>query len=133
VSGRLPVRCVLREDQGVNDEDDSDQSRSGGEAGDVASLPSQQRSRGRVWLNLHNGPRGGDYPTGKGLSVSDPNRPGKVYGDYVYGRMLKVGFAWGAVSVTILDGTPRADYQSWCGKYPTYQNLVEAAIESLKK
>lgn len=84
-----------------------------------------------VWSNLYDGPMGGDYPARSG-SFADPNRPGKVYGDYVYGRMMKVGFKWDSDSITVQDEEPRRDYQGWCWKYPTYLALIQAAVESLK-
>lgn len=35
-------------------------------------------------------------------------------------------------SITISgDERPRPDYQAWCRKYKTYQELVEAAIKDL--
>ena len=53
--------------------------------------------------------------------------------DYVMGRMMKLTF-------TIKDGTikhndyePRRDYQSWCGKYPTFAALFDAAEAALQK
>lgn len=58
----------------------------------------------------------------------------RVSADYLYGRMVKLwDFSFGPTSVTFDDQqTPRGDYQSWCGTYPTNESLVLAAIESLK-
>jgi len=77
-----------------------------------------------VWNNV----RGqGDYP----MSF---DRPGHPYGDYVFGRMMKLGFAVYSDSVEMLDDhIPLEDYQSWCVKYPTSEDLAKAAIESLCK
>lgn len=85
-----------------------------------------------VWKNLNAGGLGGDYPRlPKEVIVANPNRPGKVYGDYVFGRKMKTGFEWDDGSVTFRDDLPRRDYQAWCHKYPTTLALVEAAIASL--
>lgn len=71
----------------------------------------------------------GDYPGGDiGLA-----RPGNVYADYVFGRMMKVGLKWDNTSVTCRDDEPAADYQAWCRVYPTFRALVEAAIASIQR
>lgn len=59
----------------------------------------------------------------------------EIHADYVAGRMVKLwGFQFDASSITFDDKqTPRADYQSWCGTYPTNAALVEAAIASLRE
>lgn len=72
-----------------------------------------------VWDNARTR---GDYPT-----TGDP-KPNTAYGDYVFGRMMKLGIKWDATSVTVSDSEPRSDYQSWCGKYPTYYHLISAAM-----
>jgi hypothetical protein len=75
-----------------------------------------------VWNNV----RGqGDYP----MSF---DRPGHPYGDYVFGRMMKL-FITVTADVDLPDTEPRADYQSWCVKYPSYEALATAAVESLRK
>lgn len=70
-----------------------------------------------------------DYPDGNTLA---PNKPGDVYGDYVFGRMMKLSLKWDAEGVEFRDGSPRPDYQAWCGDYPTYPALIQAAIDTLK-
>lgn len=57
-----------------------------------------------------------------------------IYADYAHGRMMKLwGFSFTADSVTFDDErVPQSDYQSWCGRYPTNEALVTAAIESLR-
>lgn len=72
----------------------------------------------------------GDYPGGN-AGPGTANRPGDVYGDYVFGRMMKLGIRWDEAGVTVDDHPPRGDYQSWCRKFPTYEALVRAAIASL--
>lgn len=59
----------------------------------------------------------------------------QVDADYIAGRMVKLwGMSFGPNSITFNDElVPRADYQSWCWKYPTYEALVMAAIESLQE
>lgn len=69
-------------------------------------------------------------------------RPGRAvheaYVDYGYGRMMKVGVIVGrtdggnplAVEITN-DGTPRGDYQSFARRYPTYADLLNAAVAEL--
>lgn len=55
------------------------------------------------------------------------------YGDYVFGRMMKVGMNLDPDGIEVRDIEPRADYQGWCHAYPTYKDLIEAAIEDLAK
>lgn len=70
----------------------------------------------------------GDYPSG---NASGQNKIGDAYGDYVFGRMMKLSVKWDDASVNVRDGVPRHDYQAWCVRYPTYASLVQAAIASL--
>ena len=74
-----------------------------------------------VWQNVS---EEGDY---QGRFNNDANKP---YADYVFGRMMKVGFTIGSDFVEFREETPHPDYQAWCRKYPTYQALVEAAIKN---
>lgn len=76
-----------------------------------------------VWENVVNS---GDYE-------HCPNEPNKVSADYVFGRMMKVGFEWDENSITFRDDIPQPDYQGWCKKYPTRKDLVEAAILEVRK
>ncbi len=77
-----------------------------------------------VWHNICTA---GDYPGRQN------EKPGEAYGDYVFGRMMKLVIHYGQDWVEISDNTPRSDYQAWCRKYPTYQSLIDAAIDDLKK
>lgn len=79
-----------------------------------------------VWQNVLNR---GDYPGGAHSS----DRPEHPYGDYVFGRMMKLSAEFNEAkgTVTISDSKPRHDYQSWCGKYPTYESLFVAAATEL--
>ena len=65
----------------------------------------------------------GDYPM--------PINRGEVYGDYVFGRMMKLGFSCEKDTLEFRDDEPRCDYQAWCKVYPTYQKLVEEAAKNV--
>jgi hypothetical protein len=65
-----------------------------------------------------------DYPVNR-------NQPGEVRCDYVQGRMMKLYLRYDENDVIVPTGTPRPDYQSWAGKYPTYEALFDAARQSL--
>ena len=60
-------------------------------------------------------------------------KTGEVYGDYVFGRMMKLTLKWNETGIEFRDAVPTRDYQAWCRKYPTYQALIEAAIAELSK
>lgn len=53
--------------------------------------------------------------------------PESVDCDYVFGRMMKLYFTVEGDTIKHSDGKPRSDYQAWCGKYPTYDELFSAA------
>jgi hypothetical protein len=68
----------------------------------------------------------GDYP-GMGRA-----KPGRADGDFVFGRMMKLGFLFGDSYVEgCATTTWRRDYQGFCGKYPDFASLAKAAAESL--
>lgn len=78
-----------------------------------------------VWKNvLTRGDYGGPF-------LSD--RPERPYGDYVFGRMMKLGCEFNEKegTVDINDSAPRWDYQSWCSTYKTYEALFVAAATEL--
>lgn len=91
-------------------------------------------SKEDVWKNIS---VRGDYPGGTSLpgmiGVKEENGKGQAYGDYVFGRMMKLSLRWEGKDIEIEESKPRADYQSWCCKYPTYQSLVETAVNNLKR
>ena len=66
----------------------------------------------------------GDYVGGR----AEP--AGTLYGDYVFGRMMKTTCRFDKDTITVSDGKPRHDYQSWARKYPTYEDLVLATAVS---
>lgn len=80
-----------------------------------------EATRDDIWNNVS---CSGDYP----INRSEPQRP---YADYVFGRMMKFGMEITDHSITVRDGQPRGDYQSWCAIYPTYEGLVAEAQKSL--
>lgn len=71
----------------------------------------------------------GDYPA----ASINRNKPGELYADYVFGRMVKLIIRWDVNGIEVNDNPPRRDYQSWCHEYQTYEILILAAIESIKK
>lgn len=80
-----------------------------------------------VWKNVCTD---GDYAGNlRGNKVEDGK--GEVYGDYVFGRMMKTGIKWDGDAITVRDETPRHDYQAWCRKYPTYDAIVREAATQL--
>lgn len=53
-------------------------------------------------------------------------------GDYVFGRMMKLGISWTPSTIEVNRGRePRGDYQGWAGTYRNSADLLEAAMESL--
>jgi hypothetical protein len=67
----------------------------------------------------------GDYP-------GNTNRDkGDAYGDYVFGRMMKLSVKFGRDTVSIRTDETDISYNAWAGKYPTYRSLLDAAAESL--
>jgi hypothetical protein len=57
------------------------------------------------------------------------------HSDYIFGRMMKCSacFRGDQLAEVAPHNQPHPDYQSWAGKYPTYQALYDAALESLKE
>jgi hypothetical protein len=86
---------------------------------------------------LRNIARRGDYP---GLAkmeaegrVFPANKPGEMYADYVFGRMMKLGLRWNETAVLVdEDHNPRPDYQGWSRTYPTYEALVREALKNVE-
>jgi hypothetical protein len=79
-------------------------------------------TRDKVWNNIINA---GDYD---GPPHFEPNKP---YADYVFGRMMKFDITINKDSIEIVDKELRPDYQSWCRKYNTINDLVNAALNNL--
>ncbi len=76
---------------------------------------------------INNISRAGDYPGG----LLSRDKPGELYGDYVFGRMMKTSVRYTDDIVDIGHGKPRPDYQAWASRYPTYEKLVEAALATI--
>lgn len=70
-----------------------------------------------------------DYPTG---NAAGQNKEGNVYGDYVFGHMMKLGLGWDENGIEFTDSAPRSDCQAWCRKYPSYTELLEAATKNVE-
>lgn len=81
-------------------------------------------SEEEVWQNVVGA---GDYPGDPRGGAQSP------YGDYVFGRMLKLRVTMGYQSVTVPDSEPRADYQAWCRVYPSYDALIKDAIAKVEE
>lgn len=81
-----------------------------------------------IWKNVTNA---GDYPHGRLPSerAQQALQRGEAYGDYVFGRMMKLVIQWDDKNMTLGDN-PRPDYQAWCRKY-TPETLIISAIDSL--
>lgn len=79
----------------------------------------------QVWRNVVTN---GDY-----AYQPRPNSDVNAYGDYVFGRMMKLSIKVETDGVTFPDAKPRSDYQAWCVEYPTYEALIEAARASLEQ
>ena len=76
----------------------------------------------QVWKVCYNAE---DYPGG---NLFRGNKPGDVYGDYVAGRMMKVGFKWTDDTVECNGGDGwRNDYQAFCRVYKNFGELARAA------
>lgn len=58
-----------------------------------------------------------------------------LHADYVYGRMMKllIRLSDDGKQIEVPDMVPMYDYQSWCFRYPTYDDLFNAAFASYKK
>jgi hypothetical protein len=65
--------------------------------------------------------------------VSKDPSDGKVFADYTFGRMMKVGFSWPEEGNECRDEVPRLDYHAWSRVFPTYEALIRAAIKEMEK
>lgn len=66
-------------------------------------------------------------------SGTRPLPNGKLYGDYIFGRMMKTGFEWNEKEISIPDSyqKPRLNYQSWARQYPTIEKAVMTTADDL--
>lgn len=51
----------------------------------------------------------------------------KIYADYVFGRMMKLGFEISGKSIKFSDAKLDREYQGWAVVYPTYESLFASA------
>jgi len=84
-------------------------------------LGGNQAEEEQVWKNAYNQE---DYAMRHGAD-------NEVYGDYVFGRMMKWGCKWSGNIITVPDREFRSDYQSFCRTYPNNKALATAALDSL--
>jgi hypothetical protein len=83
------------------------------------------QSEEEVWKRIHNR---ADYP---GSAIFAPKNG--IVADYVFGRMMKLYVKIDTKENTVECNSGdnwRIDYQSFCGKYPTFKHLVDATIQS---
>lgn len=78
----------------------------------------------------------GNIQTAADYTSNHHIKPGQVYADYVFGRMMKMGVKYGAENadtgfIETRDGDLSPDYESWCEKYPSYEALAQAAAAEL--
>jgi len=66
----------------------------------------------------------GDYPGNR-------SKKNKLYVDYIFGRMMKLGFSCEKDILEFRNDKPIVDYQAWCRVYSTYQKLVEEAAKNV--
>ena len=80
-----------------------------------------------VWKNVSSA---GDYPPCSGLiNIAVPE--GRVFADYVFGRMVKLWVGWEIGKVILPDHEVRPAYQIWCRVHPSYEALLQAAVDQL--
>ena len=116
----------------------------GGTAGMGIFQERKSVSEDEIWRNVYTM---GVYP-GTASRTKEDTASGDAYGDYVFGRMMKlrVQFDKRAGTITIPDYAPQADYQGWSSgkpkvasdvpysltnKYPSYLALLEHAINDI--
>lgn len=75
-----------------------------------------------VWHNVVNR---SDYP---GAQLPPETEP---YGDYVFGRMMKLHVRYDDRLIAVPKGTASVSHQMWAGTYPSFANLFECAAASL--
>lgn len=79
-----------------------------------------QATEDEVWNNAISN---ADYPKLPNQTTSET----KVYADYVFGKMMKIGFRIEDNAIIVSDFLPDHQYQDWSRKYPKYEDLFNAA------
>lgn len=80
-------------------------------------------TRSDIWEHV-TGQKAGDYVLPKGEKYSP-------YADYLFGRMMKIGFTIHDDGIEIRNNDPTPDYQGWCSKFPTTLDLLKAADKNI--
>lgn len=83
-------------------------------------------TEGDVWNNVATG---ADYP---GDHLAKEFNSGRIYGDYVFGRMMKWGIelCQDEKSFTVHDREFDPEYQGFARTYPSNKSILDAAMES---
>lgn len=64
-------------------------------------------------------------------SVVKQSQAGEAHADYVFGRMMKLSLEYTEDTISFRDEAPTQGYQAWCGVFPSYMSLIEAAAHDL--
>lgn len=73
-----------------------------------------------------------DYPrSGESVRHAERAKNGDFYGDYVFGRMMKLGMRIREGVVEIWDGNWDREYNAFIGEYPNGEALTKATLISL--
>ena len=91
----------------------------GGPAGLGFLQDKPQASKEDVMSNIR---CNGDYPGDK------INSSGKLFADYVFGRMLKTLLEYTEDSVIFSDSKPHPEYQGWARTFSSFEELVKTAV-----
>ena len=92
----------------------------GGPAGSGFLRDNPAAQKEEVWKQAY---EMGDY-SGRGSMEKS-----YVNADYVFGRMLKLRFHIKGDTLQLPDNAPQRDYQGWCHKFKSYEDLFHAAEE----
>lgn len=75
---------------------------------------------------------GNDYSGTNHFRNQVTEEKGKVYGDYVFGRMMKIGFSWNNGLIAASDSKPDPDYRAWAGDYSSELAIILRAARELQ-
>jgi hypothetical protein len=88
-------------------------------------LDGREATEEEIWKCAYNEE---DYPCGR--TVRNPP-PGEVYGDYVFGRMMKWGCTFNGDVIEVSDFPFKANYQGFARTYPDNTAIFDAVADSL--
>ena len=74
---------------------------------------------------VHNVKTSGDYPVD--LKNSEDNH---YTADYVFGRMMKLRIDWEDGNIILPVFEPSPEFQEWASVYPSYEELLDAALKT---